>query len=270
VVLNNLIFGMNDNKSYSKYYMKILSHGIIWVGGFLVINFSGWFNYVGVFNTIDGSLFTPSIYGLVFNALIFYGNSELLLKKLQSKGKIYRYLLILTVSFGLLILIESLLDFLYYNNFYNRRGPFIEILTGNLILDSIFFLIPSYLYRFGKDWFKTSKETKPENIDLQKDFISVKSGNTLHRLNINDILYLESDGNYVKYHLKNRSVMTRDSLSNIEKTLPVTDFIRSHKSFIISIKNTSSISYDTDTLNNKEVPIGRAFRDNVLKRFKEN
>jgi len=261
---------MNDNKFYSKKYMKLIIHGSIWVGFMLIINFSGWFNYVGVFNTLDGSLFIPSIYGLVFNALIFYGNSELLLKKLLSKGKALRYLVILIISFGLLILTESLLDFLYYKFFYSDLVSFSEILIGNLILDSIFFLIPSFLYRFGKDWFKSSIETENEKVDFQKDFISVKSGKKLHRINLNDILFLESDGNYVKYHLGNNIIMTRDSLSNIEKLLPESDFIRSHKSFIVSLKNTTSISYDTVTLNNKEVPIGRAFRDNVLKRFKTN
>jgi two-component system LytT family response regulator len=73
---------------------------------------------------------------------------------------------------------------------------------------------------------------------------------------------------YVKIHLDGQKILvTRDTLSNIEARLPRKDFIRSHRSFIVSLQKIESFTSECIEIGRNEIPISRSFRDAVLKRL---
>ena len=104
-----------------------------------------------------------------------------------------------------------------------------------------------------------------EEIHIEKDdFIFVRSERKMVKVNFNDIVFIESLSDYIKIHLEGKKVLvTRDTLSNIEARLPVNDFIRTHRSFIVSMQKIETFTSDTIGIARHEVPISRSYRDAV-------
>jgi len=105
-----------------------------------------------------------------------------------------------------------------------------------------------------------SRQALAENtIDEAKDeYIFLKVEYQLIRVELNDILYIESLKDYVKIWLKGRerALLSLTSLKVLEEKLPSKQFMRIHRSFIISLKNISSVNKTSVQINNKFITIG--------------
>lgn len=106
---------------------------------------------------------------------------------------------------------------------------------------------------------ETLKETTVTN-----DFIFVRSDRVMIKIDFNTIVYLESYSDYLKIHLKDKTVITRETISAIEAKLPRQHFIRIHRSYIISLKNISSYTNEHITIAKKALPISRSYKKSVL------
>jgi len=107
-------------------------------------------------------------------------------------------------------------------------------------------------------------ETTPE-----QEYLFVNADYNLVKVVINDITHVEGLKDYIKIHLCNapRPVITRMSLKAIEEKLPSRNFIRVHKSFIVSMDKMLSIRNNRIKLENAEVPVSEFYRDNLFKRI---
>jgi len=81
---------------------------------------------------------------------------------------------------------------------------------------------------------------------------------------LDEILYIESMREYVRITMKDKSVLTKFQLSAIEELLSRNNFIRIHRSFIVAKDKISSFTATDVEINNKEIPIGRSYKDAVL------
>jgi DNA-binding LytR/AlgR family response regulator len=109
------------------------------------------------------------------------------------------------------------------------------------------------------------KEPAEKELIKGDDFIFLKDSGKTHKVQLNEIRYIESDGDYLKFYIKEKKVMVRGSLVSWEKNLPEKQFIRIHNSYIVSIKEIKSFtSYSVD-LDGIELPISRGYRDKVMK-----
>ncbi len=108
-----------------------------------------------------------------------------------------------------------------------------------------------------------------EVIRLEKEnFIFVRSNRKMVKVNFTDIVFIESLSDYIKIHLEGQKVLvTRDTLSNIEAKLPISEFIRIHRSFIVSVRKIETFTSDTVGIGKHEVPISRSYRDAVLEKL---
>lgn len=95
-------------------------------------------------------------------------------------------------------------------------------------------------------------------------FIYVKSKGKIHKVLLQDILYAESMDEYVKVHLKDRTLITRENISTLESKLQGYAFVRIHRSFIISAGSVTAISPDGVDVAGKILPFGRAFKMSAL------
>lgn len=228
---------------------------------------------VGVFSGGDGSLFLAASYGTAINALIFYGNANRLLQSFQLNHDAGNYLLKLLAGFTGLTALESILDLALYLFAFDQvfsSYALEEIVIGNILTHTIFFLIPSFLYRFALDWLKP-KETQPEQKNrTEKDTLTIKSGGTLHQVSIANLELIESDGNYVIYHYNQQKLMVRQSLNAVMEKLPASRFVRCHKSFIVSTKHVTKLDYDFIYLSTNQIPIGRVYRERVNEVFQSS
>jgi DNA-binding LytR/AlgR family response regulator len=96
-------------------------------------------------------------------------------------------------------------------------------------------------------------------VNVNKKFIKIKFA---------DILYIESIKDYIRIHLPNNNVVTKDAISSFEEKLP-SEFLRTHRSFIVNtIKITAFTKVDIE-IGDKEIPIGASYKDNVMRYLKE-
>lgn len=116
--------------------------------------------------------------------------------------------------------------------------------------------------------FRTSE---PEIIVHEKEekegFLYLREKNLIHKVPHDEILYIESMGDNLTIHTINRQITCRLTLVSIEKLLPEEEFIRIHRSFIVSIKHITSFSPVSIFIDKKEFPIGSSYRDDAHKRL---
>ena len=96
------------------------------------------------------------------------------------------------------------------------------------------------------------------------DFIFVRSDRKMIKIDFDSIIYIESLSDYLKIHLEDKTIVTRETISAIEAKLPNKKFLRIHRSFIISLKHISFFTNDEITINNKSLSISRSYKKEVL------
>ena len=106
-------------------------------------------------------------------------------------------------------------------------------------------------------------------IEIEKeDSIFVRSDRKMVKVCFRDILFIESLSDYIRIHLDgNKTVTTRETLSNIEARLPQSDFMRIHRSFMVSVQKIESFTSETIGIGKHEIPISRSYRDEVVRRL---
>uniref|UniRef100_UPI004056B766 LytR/AlgR family response regulator transcription factor n=1 Tax=Alistipes sp. TaxID=1872444 RepID=UPI004056B766 len=119
------------------------------------------------------------------------------------------------------------------------------------------------LIRLAQERETTSTEEElSEALPEGKEYISIKADyrNTLIRTS--EILYIESEGEYVRLHLADgSSIMTLFRLKNMEAALPSSSFLRVHRSFIVNLKQIASYAKGRIFLSENEyIPIGDNYR----------
>jgi DNA-binding LytR/AlgR family response regulator len=87
------------------------------------------------------------------------------------------------------------------------------------------------------------------------------------KINFSEISYIESLGDYIKIHLENKTILTRETITNFEAKLPGNEFLRIHRSFIVAIAKINSFTKEYVEVNNKALTISRSYRKGVLNRL---
>lgn len=100
------------------------------------------------------------------------------------------------------------------------------------------------------------------------DVLFLNVDKTLHKIIISDILYLESDRNYITVVTKTQKFSYLDSLKNWNKKLKQNDFIQIHKSFIINTNYVTKIAGNEVFIEQNRLPIGRTYKQELLERLK--
>ena len=130
---------------------------------------------------------------------------------------------------------------------------------------------PLTLERILKATNKVSEKisAKPNYVDLKgnNSFIFLKENKRMVKVNLDEILFVESVKDYVKVVCRGKTVITKQNISGIELVLNPLDFIRVHKSFIVSVKNVDAFSSSEIEIGLFKVPIGRSYKDNALNRL---
>lgn len=99
-------------------------------------------------------------------------------------------------------------------------------------------------------------------------FIFVKSEYENVKIDLSEIRYLESLKDYVKIHTaREKAILTLGSLKKFEERLSKTNFIRVHKSYIVSIDHIYSVQRNRIVIEDKRIPIGLNYKDQFLKKI---
>jgi DNA-binding LytR/AlgR family response regulator len=93
--------------------------------------------------------------------------------------------------------------------------------------------------------------------------ITVKSGYDLHKLFLDDIYFIESDGEYVHFHTKNKKVMSYQSLRSLEKILDPSLFMRVHRSYIVNKTKVRALKGRDLSIEEHAIPVSDTYIEKV-------
>lgn len=114
---------------------------------------------------------------------------------------------------------------------------------------------------------KGNLKTEDEDL-LIKDAIFVKEKHLFHKVKLSDILYLKSDHVYVEVHtIHDKRHLIRGSLTSLSERLPK-NFYRTHRSYTINVDYMEAINSAFVMIKEKQIPIGKSYRDDFLKKIR--
>jgi len=102
---------------------------------------------------------------------------------------------------------------------------------------------------------------------IPTDSIMVKVDADWIRVRLDELLYVQSWGNYVKLFLPGRMLLTPLTTSELESRLPTDQFIRIHKSYIVARNKIERLSGNTLHIGGSELPVGITFRRELTDRL---
>jgi len=157
-----------------------------------------------------------------------------------------------------------------------KEPPFVIMTTAypdyavsSFELDTIvdYMVKPFSFNRFLKAFKKAQKaienpQKRNESNGVKSIFLNVDK--SFHKIVFEELIYLESDRNYVTVVTKNQKLSYIDSLKNWMERLPDGIFIQVHKSYIINVHYAEKISGNEIYVNGNKLPIGRVYKQGLL------
>lgn len=137
-------------------------------------------------------------------------------------------------------------------------------------LDAVDYLLKPFTYdRFVKatdkvkeyyDYIKTGKPAE-QHLIIRADY-------SLYKVPLSDIHYIESAGDYLKFHLKSAKTITpRMTMKALTDKLPADKFARVHRSFVVPISAITSIHDNNVYLGDLAIPIGLNYQEELMKQY---
>jgi DNA-binding LytR/AlgR family response regulator len=99
---------------------------------------------------------------------------------------------------------------------------------------------------------------------LERPYLFFNVSKKKVKIFLDEILYIESLKEYIRITTKNKTVLTKFSLGQIESLLTKNNFLRIHRSFIVAKDKIDAFSSTDIEINGKQIPIGRSYKDDVL------
>lgn len=133
---------------------------------------------------------------------------------------------------------------------------------------------PEFLAAVNKasTWFQLTKGTKSNAPSEEKEFLFVKSEYKQLRIKLADVLFFEGLKDYIKIWIKDnpKPILTLMSLKSLEQELPETQFMRVHRSYIVSLKNIETVERSQIVINKKRITVSEQYKPKFLEFVSRN
>lgn len=100
-----------------------------------------------------------------------------------------------------------------------------------------------------------------------QDYFFIKCDHKFEKVNFKDVLYVEAMQNYCIIHVPDRKMITYITFSGLESQLPGDQFLKVHKSFLVSLGKIKSVDSNEIIIANSRIPISRSLKEEVMKRI---
>jgi DNA-binding LytR/AlgR family response regulator len=111
-------------------------------------------------------------------------------------------------------------------------------------------------------------QSNTEELKLQEDeFLFIRDSNIVRKLKLEDILYAEAMGDYVKLFTPQKFYAVHTTLKAVEERLPASAFLRVHRSYIVAISKIDTLQEGAIIINGKPIPVADAYRSMLNKRM---
>ena len=138
-------------------------------------------------------------------------------------------------------------------------------------LDVVDYLLkPISFRRFMKAALKAKEfigKRTPGDISFSEDYFFIKCNQRIEKIMMTDVLYIEAMSNYITIHTIQKKYLVYMTFKGMEEQLPKNNFIRIHKSFLVSVNAISSIDTHEIKLGKVTLPISKNYKEEVLNRI---
>jgi DNA-binding LytR/AlgR family response regulator len=111
-------------------------------------------------------------------------------------------------------------------------------------------------------------ESTREEVKIKEDeFIFIRDSNIVRRLKLDNILYVEAMGDYVKLYTPEKFYAIHATLKAAEERLPASNFLRVHRSYMVAVNKIDSMESGVLIVNGKPIPVADAYRNTLNKRM---
>jgi DNA-binding LytR/AlgR family response regulator len=133
-------------------------------------------------------------------------------------------------------------------------------------LDVVDYLLKPFAFeRFLKAVEKAMKYSSEAS--YESEYITIKADGKLFRIPFDDILFVESQGDYLTVHTKENKVTFYHTLKEFSERLPDTKFAQIHRSFIVSLRALDYVEGNLVKIETHELPIGKSYKEKFLKKY---
>lgn len=236
---------------------RIVTHISFWVLYYLL------FSFIWASNKDYLASFFLEFVLLPIRVMAVYFTIYFLLPNYILQKKYLRFFM----GYLVLIVVASVLQRIFIHLFYENlllntteEGLFSikMLIRASVLINSTVFLVLSLKI------FQLFLIEREKNSNLSNKVIEIKADRRIHRVNADDIMFVEGKGNYTTYNLSNDSKITAyGSIKKTLETLP-SNFVRVHKSFIINKNKIRSFDANTIQIEDESIPRGKSVNDEVL------
>jgi DNA-binding LytR/AlgR family response regulator len=115
---------------------------------------------------------------------------------------------------------------------------------------------------------KEAFDSNKQEVKIEaQEFVFVKDNGVLKKINVDDILYLEAMGDYVKVHTLQKFHVLHSTLKSIEEKLPLNKFLRIHRSYIVSLQKIDFIQDGVISIGKASIPVAETYKSSLNKRL---
>ena len=111
------------------------------------------------------------------------------------------------------------------------------------------------------------KNQKLSGKERSSDRVFMKVDGRLIKIYFNDILFIEALQNYIAVHTKDKKYISYLTLQSLIEFLPASDFVKTHKSFIVSVNKVDSIEGNNLQVGQHHIPISRSLKEEVMEKL---
>jgi DNA-binding LytR/AlgR family response regulator len=104
----------------------------------------------------------------------------------------------------------------------------------------------------------------PANPHPFASYLFVRSERRIEKIELRDILYIESMGNYLNIYTDNKKIIVYLTMKSLETQLPPNEFLKIHQSFLVNFARIDAIEGNLLRVKDKTLPISRNYRDAVM------
>lgn len=115
---------------------------------------------------------------------------------------------------------------------------------------------------------EVKEDSGKETLLFFNNYFFVKHNYRFNKFSIDDLLYAESDNNYIRLVTTSKKIALRISLQYLAEKFNHPALVRVHRGFIVNIKNIDSFNEEEILIGQHQIPIGRNYKDDFLKSFK--
>ena len=112
----------------------------------------------------------------------------------------------------------------------------------------------------GKIFKTAAGEIKPVN----REYIFIRSNGKFFRISFSDIIYIEGMKDYLKIHTADHTIITHQTMGEMENILPPGQFIRIQKSYIVSTAKIKAVSGNSVDMGRVLLPIGLNYKEKFM------